>query len=127
MADEKQLDTEEMDEETTEGFDADVEEGEEGEHMVLTGDDGVDVEFEYIGSVDYEGSEYIVLLPVEDDENGEAEVLILKVESLGTKVDEDGEEYEDEQYVSVDSEETLDAVFEIFKQDNADLFEFVEE
>ncbi len=127
MADEKQLDTEEMDEETTEGFDADVEEGEEGEHMVLTGDDGVDVEFEYIGSVDYEGSEYIVLLPVEDDEDGEAEVLILKVESLGTKVDEDGEEYEDEQYVSVDSEETLDAVFEIFKQDNADLFEFVEE
>lgn len=127
MADEKQPDTEEMNEETTEGFDAGVEEGEEGEHMVLTDDDGVDVEFEYIGSVDYEGSEYIVLLPVEDDEDGEAEVLILKVESLGTKVDEDGEEYEDEQYVSVDSEETLDAVFEIFKQDNADLFEFVEE
>ncbi len=127
MADEKQPDTEEMNEGTTEGFDAGVEEGEEGEHMVLTDDDGVDVEFEYIGSVDYEGSEYIVLLPVEDDEDGEAEVLILKVESLGTKVDEDGEEYEDEQYVSVDSEETLDAVFEIFKQDNADLFEFVEE
>lgn len=101
-------------------------EEEEGATMVLSDDDGVEVEFEYIGSVDYEGAEYVVLLPVEDDEDGEAEVLILKVETT-TEVDENGEEYEDEQYVSVESEDVLDAVFEIFKSENADAFDFVEE
>lgn len=103
-------------------------EGAEDEGFVtLADEEGVEVEYEYIGSVDYEGAEYVVLLPVEDDENGEAEVLILKVESLGTAVDEDGEEYEDEQYVSVESEEVLDAVFALFKEQNADMFDFVEE
>ena len=61
-----------------------------------------------------------------DDEDGEAEVLILKVETT-TEVDENGEEYEDEQYVSVESEDVLDAVFEIFKSENADAYDFVEE
>ena len=110
-------------------LDDELEGVEEDEGLVLLADEeGTEVEYEYIGSVDYEGDEYVVLLPVEDDEDGEAEVLILKVESLGVQVDEEtGEEYEDEQYVSVDSEETLNAVFEIFKRDNADEFDFVEE
>lgn len=122
MADENKPEMEEVEElvEELEG------EEEEGTTMVLSDDDGVEVEFEYIGSVDYEGAEYVVLLPVEDDEDGEAEVLILKVETT-TEVDENGEEYEDEQYVSVESEDVLDAVFEIFKSENADAFDFVEE
>lgn len=122
MADENKPEMEEAEElaEELEG------EEEEGSTMVLSDDDGVEVEFEYIGSVDYEGAEYVVLLPVEDDEDGEAEVLILKVETT-TEVDENGEEYEDEQYVSVESEDVLDAVFEIFKSENADAFDFVEE
>lgn len=122
MADENKPEMEEVEElvEELEG------EEEEGSTMVLSDDNGVEVEFEYIGSVDYEGAEYVVLLPVEDDEDGEAEVLILKVETT-TEVDENGEEYEDEQYVSVESEDVLDAVFEIFKSENADAFDFVEE
>ena len=122
MADENKPEMEEFEElaEELEG------EEEEGATMVLSDDDGVEVEFEYIGSVDYEGAEYVVLLPVEDDEDGEAEVLILKVETT-IEVDENGEEYEDEQYVSVESEDVLDAVFEIFKSENADAFDFVEE
>ena len=122
MADENKPEMEEVEElvEELEG------EEEEGATMVLSDDDGVEVEFEYIGSVDYEGAEYVVLLPVEDDEDGEAEVLILKVETT-TEVDENGEEYEDEQYVSVECEDVLDAVFEIFKSENADAFDFVEE
>lgn len=102
---------------------------EEEDGLVLLADeDGTEVEFEYIGSVDYEGDEYVVLLPAEEDEEGEgAEVLILKVVSNGTAVDEEtGEEYEDEQYVSVESEEVLDAVFAIFKKENADAFDFEE-
>lgn len=122
MADENKPELDEAEE-----LDEELEgEEEEGTTMVLSDDDGVEVEFEYIGSVDYEGDEYVVLLPVEDDEEGEAEVLILKVETT-TEVDDEGEEYEDEQYVSVESEDVLDAVFEIFKRENADAFDFVEE
>ena len=57
--------------------------------------------------IEYDSEEYVVLLPVEEDENGEdGEVVILKVEET--------ESEEEESYVSVDNEETLTAVFEIF-------------
>ena len=44
--------------------------------IVLTDEDGVDVEFEFCASVEYEGNEYVVLLPTEDDDG---EVVILQV------------------------------------------------
>ena len=84
--------------------------------------EGEAVEFEYIDTLDYEGEEYGVLLPVEEDE--EAEVVILKVHKLDT-FDEDGEP--DEEYVSVDSEEVLNTLFDMFKEQYADEFDFVEE
>ena len=87
--------------------------------MVLTDDDGEEVEFEYLDTIDYEGSEYVVLLPVEGDEDEAVEVLILKVEY--------GEDEDDEQYVSVESEELLDKLFDIFRENNGDDFEFIEE
>ena len=36
--------------------------------IVLTDEDGVDVEFEFCASVEYEGNEYVVLLPTDDDD-----------------------------------------------------------
>ena len=55
MADENKPEMEEVEElaEELEG------EEEEGATLVLSDDDGVEVEFEYIGSVDYEGAEYV--------------------------------------------------------------------
>ena len=47
------------------------------EIIILTDDDGNELEFEYVDSFDYEGQEYVVLLPV--DEN-DPEIAILKVE-----------------------------------------------
>ena len=44
--------------------------------IVLTDEDGMDVEFEFCASVIYEGNEYVVLLPTEDDDG---EVVILQV------------------------------------------------
>jgi uncharacterized protein YrzB (UPF0473 family) len=95
------------------------EEFEDEGSLILTDDEGEEVEFEYLDTVDYEGEEYVVLLPVEADEDEAAEVLILKVEA--------GEDEDDEQYVSVESEELLDTLFEIFRKNNADAFDFVEE
>lgn len=93
----------------------------EESRVFLADEEGEEVEFEYIGSVDYRGDEYIVLLPAGDDDE-EAEVMILKVEDVPG---EDGEE-DEEQYVSVESEDVLNAVFEIFKRENADQYDFVD-
>ncbi|MBR2835715.1 MAG: DUF1292 domain-containing protein [Coriobacteriales bacterium] len=95
----------------------------EDENLVLTNDEGIDEEFEYIDTIDYEGEEYVVFIPVEEDEEGMAEVLILKVEELEA---EDGQEPE-EQYVTIDDEDLLDKLFEIFKKDHIDEFDFFEE
>lgn len=73
--------------------------------VTLTDENGVEAEFAYLDLVSYEGDDYVVLLPLPDDESGE--VVILKVEPI-----EGNEEMED--YVSIDDEAVLDAVFEIF-------------
>jgi len=85
---------------------------EEVELLTLTDENGEDVEFEYLDSIDYEGKEYIVLLPT--DEN-DTEVVILEVEP----VDE-----ENENYVSVKDEATLMAVYAIFKDRFKDILTF---
>ena len=97
-------------------------EGEELDNIVILNDeDGNDVKFEFLDLVELDDEEYVVLLPVtEEGEEDEGEVVILKVE------DNDDEESEEESYVSVDDEETLNKVFEIFKEKFKDDFDFVD-
>ena len=80
--------------------------------LVLNDADGNEVEFEYLASVDYEGNEYIVLLPT--DEN-DSEVVILQVEPINE---------EEESYISVADEDVLYAVYEIFKDKFKEYFTF---
>ena len=87
--------------------------------IVLNDEDGKEVEFEFLDLVELDGEEYVVLLPIEDEESDEGEVVILKVE--------DTENAEEESYVSVDDEEILNEVFEIFKEIFKDEFNFVDE
>ena len=54
--------------------------------LTLTDENGADVEFEYLDCIDYEGKEYLVLIPVEEEAN---EIVILEVEP----VDEENENY----------------------------------
>lgn len=82
--------------------------------LVLNDADGNEVEFEYLASVDYEGAEHIVLMPLEGDDT---EVVILRVEPVPGNDEE-------EAYVGVTDEAVLEAVFEIFKTQFADVFEF---
>lgn len=86
--------------------------------IVLNDENGEEVKFEFLDLVELDGEEYVVLLPAEEDEE-EGEVVILKVE--------DTESEEEESYVSVDDEETLNKVFEIFKEKFKDEFNFVDE
>lgn len=96
-----------------------VPENEEMDNIIILNDEeGNEVEFEFLDLIDYEGEEYVVLLPVEETEDA-GEVVILQVEDT----DSDSEE---ESYISVEDEETLNKVFEIFKDKFKDEFNFVD-
>ena len=97
-------------------------EGQELDNIVILNDeDGNEVKFEFLDLVELDDEEYVVLLPVtEEGEEDEGEVVILKVE------DNDDEESEEESYVSVEDEDTLNKVFEIFKEKFKDDFDFVD-
>ena len=89
---------------------------EEIETIILNDENGEEVEFEFMDLISYEGEEYVVLLPVEDCEEA-GQVVILRM-------DESGED--EESYVSVDDDDTLMAVFNIFKDRFKDEFNFVD-
>ena len=76
----------------------------EGMLITLTDDEGNEIDFEFLAVVEYENDEYIVL--IENDEDAD-EVVILKINSL---------DEETEEYVSIEDEETLQTVFNIFKE-----------
>lgn len=85
--------------------------------IVLNDEEGNEVEFEFLDLIEYEGEEYVVLLPVEEADDA-GEVVILKLE--------DTESEDEESYVSVDDEDILNKVFEIFKEKFKDDFNFVD-
>ena len=96
-------------------------EGEDLDNVVILNDEeGNEVRFEFLDLVELEDEEYVVLLPIaEEGEEEEGEVVILKVEDTD-------EESDEESYVSVDDEDTLNKVFEIFKEKFKDDFDFVD-
>lgn len=75
----------------------------EGALITLADEEGNEVEFEFLDVVEYEGEEYIVL--IENDEEAD-EVVILKINPIDD---------ETEEYASIDDEELLEKLFEIFK------------
>ena len=87
----------------------------EAEIITLEDDLGNEQDFEFLDTVEYEGEEYIVLLPADAGEDDQNEVMILKVESLDD---------ENESYAGIDDEEVLQAVFDIFKERYKDDFDF---
>lgn len=88
---------------------------EETEILTLTDENGQDVDFEYLDCLEYQGKEYLILLPVEEPET---QIVILEIEP----VDE-----ENENYLAVTDEETLEAVYGIFKEKYKDVLTFEEE
>ena len=87
-------------------------EEEEVNVITLTDENGKEVDFEYMDTIEYKGDEYVVLLPM--DENA-SEVVILLVQPL---------DEEEEALVSINDLETLNAVYDIFKDKFKDVFTF---
>ena len=94
--------------------------GEELDNIIILNDEnGNEVKFEFLDLMEYEVEEYIILLPTEEGEDND-EVVILKVEDVEDDPDM-------ETYVSIDDEDTLNAVFEMFKEKFKDEFNFIDE
>ena len=85
---------------------------EESNIIVLTDENGADIEFEYMDCIEYQGKEYLALLPTEEGSN---EIVILEIEP----VDE-----ENENYIAVEDETVLEAVYAIFKDHYKDILTF---
>lgn len=90
-----------------------IPEEEEASIIVLEDDLGNEVEFEYLDVIEYEGVEYLFLLPA-NEEDGD-EVVILKI----TSIDDETESFE-----GIEDEELLATLFEIFKDKWKDEFNF---
>lgn len=101
-------------------------EGLEDNIIVLNDENGEEVRFEFLDLIEYDGERYVVLLPADEETSEEdedaGEVVILKVEHLNLEDPNDDEE----SYASVDDEETLNKVFEIFKEKFKNEFDFVD-
>ena len=89
-----------------------LQEEEQSNILTLTDENGTDVDFEYLDCIDYEGKEYLVLMPADELAT---EIVILEVEP----VDE-----ENENYLSVSDEAILNAVYDIFKDRYKDVLTF---
>ena len=91
-----------------------LQEEEESSIITLTDENGQDTEFEYLDCIEYEGKEYLVLIPAQEDAD---EIVILEI----VPIDE-----ENENYISVENETTLNAVYAIFKDRFKDILTFEE-
>lgn len=83
-----------------------IEEEEDGpEIFTLLDEEGKEIEFESLGSLEHKGSVYYALVPVSDnDEISSEEYVILKV------AEEDGEQV----FITIDDDDEFDEVADIF-------------
>lgn len=85
---------------------------EEDSIVTFVDENGEEITFEFLDSIDYEGKEYLCLLPTEEGNN---EVVILEVEPI---------DEENENYLAVEDEKILDAVYAVFKDHYKDILTF---
>ena len=87
---------------------------EESSILTLTDENGEDIEFEYLDCINYQDKDYLILLPVESEE---MEIVILEIEPVDD---------ENENYLAVEDEAVLDAVYGIFKERYQDVLNFAD-
>ena len=83
---------------------------EEESILTLTDENGVETNFEYLDCIEQDGKEYLVLMP--EDTN---EIVILEVQPI---------DEENENYIAVEDEAILEAVYGIFKERYKDVLQF---
>jgi uncharacterized protein YrzB (UPF0473 family) len=81
--------------------------------VLFTDDHGNEIEFEFLDLIEYDGDQFAVLLPTEENAD---EVLIMRLVP-----DEDGNEV----YEAAD-DDVVSAVFDLFKEKYKDDFNFID-
>ncbi|HOQ76725.1 MAG TPA: DUF1292 domain-containing protein [Thermoclostridium sp.] len=93
----------------------------ENEIIELTGEDGDTIRAEYLDTVLVDDNEYVVLLPVDENNCEECDGCVSEV--IIMKIEKDGDE---EYLVPVEDEDELDKAFEAF-QEQMDEYDFDDE
>lgn len=81
--------------------------------IVLTDEDGNEVELEHLDTVEYNDTTYMAFIPAEMSLEDSYELIIMKIEV------EDGEEY----LVTLDDEDEIAEMFQIFSERLEETFE----
>lgn len=79
--------------------------------IVLNDDEGNEVEFEWLDTLDVNDKKYVVVLPTEEETD---EVVILRLES----------EEDEDTFIGLDDENEINEVFEAFKERNKENYDF---
>ena len=79
--------------------------------IVLNDDEGNEVEFEWLDTLEVNDKKYVVVLPAEEDTD---EVVILRLES----------NEEEDTFIGLDDEAEINEVFEAFKERNKENYDF---
>ena len=79
----------------------------------LTDEDGETVTFEHLDTVQYKGKDYVVFIPYNEDEEEVDEVVIFQI------LDQ-----EEDCLEQVEDPAVLSAVYDLFRERNADMFDF---
>lgn len=79
---------------------------EDDELIYLEDEDGTEVPFSFLDRIEYQGDEYLVLEPLDEEDNG---VVILQVEPSEDEAD-------GETYYGIEDDRILNAVFRLFKE-----------
>ncbi len=88
----------------------------ENPHLIdLFDEDGNKTVFEHLDTVLYNNGEYVICIPFDDDEEEVTEIVMFKIVE-----DENGES----SLSQVMEPDVLSAVYDIFRERNADMFEF---
>lgn len=90
-------------------------ENNDGKIIPFVDENGNKVNFEMIDAFKMEGSEYVALLPADDDDY-DTEVFIMRIEKEG----------EDDVLVYIEDEDELDDAFEMFKDRMGDEYDFLD-
>lgn len=76
----------------------------------------VEQDYEFLDSVEYEGDTYFMMIPASEGDEIDGEVFVMKLVNI------DGEDMLE----AVEDEQIFDAVYNIFKENNKDEFEFLD-
>ena len=82
--------------------------------LVLQDENGEDIEFKFLDIVEVDDKQYVILLPVENIESGE--IVICRIDGEG----------KDETYVGLKDADEAERVFNVFKEQAKDDYDFVD-